>query len=132
MWRVAVYAREAPGRAGRCRLDRQVGQLAAQLARQRDWQHVATYADQWAGVQGVRDDRPGLARLLADVPSYFDMVVVDGYGRISPNRHELGAILGHLNSAGVTTVVLRPSAGRCFAKMVANLALADLIGEAVR
>jgi hypothetical protein len=32
----------------------------------------------------------------------------------------------------VTTVVLRPSAGRRFAKMVANLALADLIGEAVR
>jgi len=132
MWRVSVYAREAPGRAGRCRLDRQVGQLAAQLARQRDWQHVATYADQWAGVQGVRDDRPGLARLLADAPTCFDVVVVDGYGRISPNRHELGAILDHLNSACVTTVVLRPSAGRCFAKMVANLALADLIGEAVR
>ena len=34
----------------------------------------------------------------------FNVVVVDGYGRISPNRHELGAILGHLNSAGVTTV----------------------------
>ena len=129
MWRVAIYAREAPGRASRGRLDRQVGQLAAQLARQRGWQHVATYADQWAGVPG---DRPGLSRLLADAPSYFDMVVVDDYGRISPNRHELGAILGHLSSAGVTTVVLRPSAGRRFAKMVANLALAGLIGEAVR
>ncbi len=128
MWRVAIYAREAPGRASRGRLDRQVGDLAAQLARQRDWQHVATYADQWAGVRG---DRPGLSRLLADAPSHFDMVVVDGYGRISPNRHELSAILGHLSSAGVTTVVLRPSAGRRFAKMVANLALADLIGEAV-
>jgi hypothetical protein len=128
MWRVAIYAREAPGRAGRRRLDRQVGQLAAQLARQPDGRHVATYTDQWTG---VRQDRPGLSRLLADSPSYFDMVVVDGYGRISPNRHELGAILGHLNSAGVTTVVLRPSAGRRFAKMVANLALADLIDEAL-
>jgi DNA invertase Pin-like site-specific DNA recombinase len=97
MWRVAIYVREAPGRAGRGRLDRPVDQLAAQLARQRDWQHVATYADQWAGVPG---DRPGLSRLLADAPSYLDMVVVDGYGRISPNRHELGAILGHLSSAG--------------------------------
>jgi DNA invertase Pin-like site-specific DNA recombinase len=129
MWRVAIYAREAPGRASRGRLDRQVGDLAAQLARQRDWQHVATYADQWADVRG---DRPGLDRLLADAPACFDVVVVDGYGRISPNRHELGAILGHLSSAGVTTVVLRPSAGRRFAKMVANLALADLIGEVVR
>ena len=129
MWRVAVYAREAPGRAGRCRLDRQVGQLAAQLARQRDWQHVATYADQWAG---ALQDRPRLSRLLADTPACFDVVVVDGYGRISPNRHELGAILDHLNSACVTTVVLRPSAGRRLAKLVANLALADLIGEAVR
>jgi len=129
MWRVAIYAREAPGRASRGRLDRQVGKLAAQLVRQRDWQHVATYADQCVGVRGVR---PGLGRLLADAPAYFDVVVVDGYGRISPNRHELGAILGHLSSAGVTTVVLRPSAGRRFAKMVANLALADLIGEAVR
>jgi DNA invertase Pin-like site-specific DNA recombinase len=128
MWRVAIYAREAPGRASRGRLDRQVGDLAAQLARQRDWQHVATYADQWAGVRG---DRPGLSRLLADAPSYFDMVVVDRYGRISPNRQELGAILGHLSSAGVRTVVLRPPAGRRFAKMVANLALADLIGGAV-
>ena len=129
MWRVAIYAREAPGRASRGRLDRQVGKLAAQLVRQRDWQHVATYADQCVGVRGVR---PGLGRLLADAPAYFDVVVVDGYGRISPNRHELGAILGHLNSAGVTTVVLRPSAGRRFAKIVANLALADLIGEGVR
>ena len=128
MWRVAIYAREGPGCAGRGRLGRQVGQLAAQLARQPDWQHVATYADQCVGVRGVR---PGLGRLLADAPACFDMVVVDGYGRISPNRRELGAILGHLNSAGVTTVVLRPSPGRRFAKMVANLALADLIGEAL-
>jgi hypothetical protein len=69
---------------------------------------------------------------MADAPAGFDVVVVDGYGRISPNPHELGAVLGYLNSAGVTAVVLRPSAGRRFAKMVANLALADLIGEAMR
>ena len=128
MGRVAIYAREAPGRAGRGRLNRQVGRLVAQVARQPGWQHVATYADQCVGVRG---DRPGLGRLLADAPAYFDVVVVDGYGRISPSRHELGAILGLLSSAGVRTVVLRPSAERRFAKMVANLALADLIGEAV-
>jgi hypothetical protein len=56
MRRVAIYARETTGRVGRARLDRQVGQLAAQVARQPDWNHVATYADQWTSVPGnVRD-----------------------------------------------------------------------------
>ena len=85
MLRIAVYAREA---AGRARLDRQVGRLAAQVARQPDWQHVATYADQWEGVRGAR---PGLSRLLADALASFDVEVVDGYGRLSPNRSELEA-----------------------------------------
>lgn len=61
MWRVAVYAREAPGRAGRKRLERQVAILAAQVARQPSWLHAATYADQGAGPA-----RPGLTRLLED------------------------------------------------------------------
>jgi len=29
----------------------------------------------------------------------LDVVVVDGYGRLSPNRNELDAILGHLTTA---------------------------------
>ncbi len=33
---------------------------------------------------------------------------------------------------GVSPVVLRPSRGRRLAKLVANLALADLVGEAAR
>ena len=72
MWRVAIYAREAPGRAGQARLDRQVASLAAQVARQPGWCHVATYADQGAGAV-----RPGLSRMLADAPSYFDLMVAD-------------------------------------------------------
>jgi hypothetical protein len=92
MWRVAIYAREAPGRANRTRLDRQVAGLAARVARQADWQHVATYADQ----------------------------------------RELGALLTRLGAVGVRTVVLRPPVGRRIAKLVANVALADLIGEAAR
>ena len=128
MWRVAIYAREAPGRSGRARLHRQVGRLVAQAARQPAWRHVATYADQSSGGWWVR---PGLSRLLADAPVYFDMVVIDGFGRLSPNRRELSVILDHLRAAGVTTIVLRPTAGRRFAKAVANFALADVVGEAL-
>ncbi|MDA8285158.1 MAG: recombinase family protein [Actinomycetota bacterium] len=127
MWRVAIYAREAPGRVGRRRLDRQVAGLAAKVARQPGLGHVASYGD--LSLSGYR---PGLARLLADAPDRFDVVVVDGYCRISPNRRQLASILDQLRWAGVGVVVLEPSAGHRFAKLVANLALADLIGEAAR
>lgn len=127
MWRVAIYGREAPGRAGRAWLDRQVIALAAQVTRQPGWRHVATYGDQDTGVV-----RPGLSRMLAEAPGRFDLLAVDGHGRLSPNRRELDALLAQLGGAGVRVVVLRPSAGRRFARLVANLALADMIGEAAR
>ena len=127
MWRVAIYGREAPGRAGRARLDRQVNNLAAQIACQPDWQHVATYGD-----QGFGAGRPGLSRLLAEAPGRLDLVVVDGYGRLSPSRREQNPLAAQLGGAGVRVVVLRPSPGRRLARMVANLALADMIGEAAR
>ena len=127
MWRAAIYGREAPGRAGRAKLDRQVAALVAQVARQPGWQHVATYGDQDFGV-----GRPGLSRLLAEAPGRIDLVVVDGYGRLSPDRRELDALLAQLGGARVRVVVLRPTAGRRFARLVANLALADMIGEVAR
>ncbi len=127
MWRVAIYAREAPGRAGRNRLNRQVAGLAIQVARQRGWQHVATYGDQDFGM-----GRPGLSRLLAEAPGRIDLLVVDGYGRLSPNRHEPNALLAQLGGTGVRVVFLRPATGRRFARMAANLALADVIASALR
>jgi Resolvase, N terminal domain len=127
MWRVAIYGREAPGRGGRARLDRQVAGLVAQVACQPGWQHVATYVDKDAGV-----GRAGLLRLLGDAPGRIDLVALDGYGRLSPNRQELNVLLAQLGGAGVRVVVLRPSTGRRFARMVANLALADVIGEGAR
>jgi DNA invertase Pin-like site-specific DNA recombinase len=104
-----------------------VAGLAAQVARQPSWWHAATYADQSLGAV-----RPGLSRLLADAPGRVDVVVVDGYGRLSPHRREQTALLAQLGGAGVRVVVLRPSPGRRLARMVANLALADMIGEAAR
>jgi hypothetical protein len=127
MWRVAIYGRDAPGRAGRARLDRQVAALAVQVSQQPDWWHVATYGDQDFGIA-----RLGLSRLLAEAPGRIDLLAVDGYGRLSSNRQEVNALLAQLGGAGVRVVVLRPSAGRRFARMVANLALADIVGEAAR
>lgn len=59
-------------------------------------------------------------------------LVLDGYGRLSTDRRELGGLLVHLEALGVRTVVLRPTAPRRLARLVANVALADLIGEAAR
>ena len=130
MWRVAIYAREAPGRAGRRRLERQAAGLGAQVARQPGWRCVATYADQPASSSPW--ERPGLARLLAEAPGRVDLVVVDSYSRLSANRYELAEIPTRLRWSGVAVVVLRPSGARRLAKLVANLALADLVGEAAR
>ena len=127
MLQTAVYAREPSGHAGRSRLERQVAGLAAQVGRQPGWRHDATYADEAPGGTG-----PGLARLLAEAPGRVDLVVVDSYGRLSANRHERAEIIDRLRWSGVAVVALRPSQGRRLAKLVANLALADLVGEAAR
>lgn len=129
VWKIAIYVREAPDHTGRRRLDRQVARLAAQVARQPAWQHVATFGDLEAGPAGAR---PGFSRLLADAPGRFELLVVDGYGRLSADRRELGGLLVHLEALGVRTVVLRPTAPRRLARFVANATLADLIGEAAR
>ncbi len=123
MWRVAIYARET---AGQRRLERQIGGLAAKMCRQPSWRHVATYADLSTG-----DSQPGLARLLADAPGCFDVVVVDSYARLAASDHQLASVLDQLRWAGVGVVVLGPSTRHRFAKAVANLALADLIGSAL-
>ncbi|MGH8994908.1 MAG: recombinase family protein [Acidimicrobiales bacterium] len=120
------HLRPRGARPGGGRLDRQVAGLATQVARQPGWQRVATYADQDLGPSGLR---PGLSRLLAEAPSRIDVVVVDGYGRLSADRQELGGLLAHLGALGVRVAVLRPSVGRRLARFVANLALSDLVGQ---
>ena len=127
MWRAGIYAHDTSGRSGRARLDCQVAALAAQVARQPGWRHVATYAD-----HGVSSFRPGLTRLLADAPGHLDLVAVDSYGRLAPDRRTLDAILAQLGGAGVSVVALRPATGRRLARLVANLALCDLVGETLR
>lgn len=129
MVRAAIYAWEAPGRRGATNVARQVGRLAGEVARRPGWCHVATYVD---CCETWRVERPGLWRLLAEAPGRIDVVVVDGCARLSVDRRALDALAAHLHAVGVQVAVLRPSAGRRVAKVLANLALADLIGEAAR
>ena len=126
--RAAVYAREAPGRRAQIRLDQRVGRLAGALSRL-GAHHVATYAEcslsrPWA--------RPGLCRLVAEAPWAFDLVVVDSYAQLTADRGDLRALLGQLARVGVQVAVVEPSAGRRAARLVGNLVLADLVGEALR
>lgn len=129
MARVALYAHEEPHAGDLARLDRQVRRLATQVARRPGWWPVVTYADRWPS---VRSDRPGLARLLADAGfGAFDIVAVDGLARLTADRATREALLSRLASLGVQVVDLRPSGARRLAAVVADLALADLIGEAL-
>ncbi len=128
MWRVAVYARAAPGRRGRARLAQQVAKVVVQVACQPGWCHVGTYTDQSSGHDA---SRPGLAQLLADAPVRLDLVVVDDYRQLSPDRHDLGRIVACLDSVGVRTAVLRPSLGRRLVSFAATAGFADLIVEAM-
>lgn len=130
MARFALYAHEEPGRGDMARLDRQVRRLAAQAARRPGWWPVATYADRWPA---IRPDRPGLNRLLADAAyGTFDLVAVDGLARLAIDRSQREALRRQLGSCGVAVADLRPSGARRLATVVADLALADLIGEAAR
>lgn len=129
MVRGAIYASEAPGRRGATSVARQVGRLADEIARRPGWCHVATYAD---CCETWRAERPGLWRLLAEAPGRIDVVVVDGDARLSVDRRALDALAAHLHAVGVQVAVLGPSTVRRVAKVLANLALADLIGEAAR
>ena len=128
MWRIAVYAHEAPGRRGRAQLNRQVARLATGVTRRPGWWHVATYAEQSSGPGW----RPGLARLLADAPGSFDVVALDGYRRLSPDCRARIAIVTHLETAGVATVTLQPSAAERLVALVAEVALVDLIDGVTR
>ena len=118
----------SPRRRGRARLAQQVTKLVVQVACQPGWCHVATYTDQSSGHDA---SRPGLAQLLADAPVRFDVVAVDDYHRLSPDRYDLGRIVASLDSVGVRTALLRPSLGRRLVSFVATAAFADLIVEAM-
>ena len=105
MTRVAAYARVGPaGHRGRAPLARQHARLARGVATWPGAAHVCAYAD-----VGPAEPlgRPGLVRLLADAErGRFEVVVVAGIDRFSPNPEHARAIASRLASSGVGVVAL--------------------------
>jgi DNA invertase Pin-like site-specific DNA recombinase len=125
--RAALYAFEPAGRGDLRRLDSQVRRLAEAVAARRDCWAVATYADR-GGTELFA--RPGIARLVCDAAyGSFDVVVVDSPHRLGWDIRARQELVGRLAASGVRVQVIGRSR---LGKLVADLVLADLIGEALR
>lgn len=128
--RVALYAHEPEGRGDLLRLDRQVRRLAGRVADRPGWWAVATYADR-GGTQLFA--RPGLSRLLVDAAyRAFDVVVVDSPFRLAAEVRARQDLVWRLAACGVRVEVIGRSRLARAAVLVADLVLADLIGDAAR
>jgi DNA invertase Pin-like site-specific DNA recombinase len=128
--RVAIYAFEAAGRGDLRRLDGQVRRLANRVAARPGWWAVATYADRGSTQLFAR---PGISRLLFDAAyRSFDVVVIDSPARLGWDARARHELTGQLAASGVPVQVLGGSRLGRVAGLVADLVLADLIGEAVR
>lgn len=128
--RVALYVYEPAGRGDARRLDGQVRRLAEGVCARTGRWSVATYADRGASNLYAR---PGLARLVYDA-SYrlFDVVVVDSPDRLGRHVRDRQALLARLADCGVRVEVMGPSPLAKAAAVLANVVLADMIGEAAR
>lgn len=77
--------------------------------------------------------RPGVAGLVCDAAhNCFDVVVVDSPLRLGPDIAARRALAARLAACRVRLVVIERSRLRRLAGVVADLVLADLIGEAAR
>ena len=125
MHRVAIYAREDPAANARGRLDAQVADVAEFVRRRHGW-HVATYADV---SPGTTLDRPGLAQLVAHARAgWFDVVVVERCERVAIDPGGRRLVRDQLG-VGVPVVVMYPTARSRLGRVVATLALVDLVEE---
>lgn len=128
--RVALYAHEPAGRGDLGRLDGQGRRLAERVAAHPGWVAVATYADR-GGTELFA--RPGVARLVCDAAyNRFDVVVADSLLRLGPDIAARRALVARLGAYRVRVVVIERTRLQRLAGVVADLVLADLIGEAAR
>ena len=126
MHRVAIYAREDPTIGAQARLDAQAAEVAAFVSRRHGW-HVATYADVSLG---TTLERPGLAQLVAYARAgWFDVVVVERRERVAPDPLARRLVRDQLGAVGVSVVVMRPPARARLGRIVAILALAELVED---
>lgn len=126
--RVALYAYGPAGRSDAASLDGQIRRLAERVAACQGWWTVAAYGDR-GGTELFA--RPSLARLVYDAAyGRFDLVVMDSPLRLGPDSAARRAVVARLAVYGVRVVVMERSRLRRLAAVVADLVLADLIGEA--
>ena len=126
MHRVAIYAREDPTTGAQARLDAQLTAVAAFVARHRAW-HVATYVDL---SPGATLERAGLAQLVAHARAgWFDVVAVERRDTVAPDPAVRRQIRDQLAAASVRAVVVRPPLAARLGRVVAGLALVDLVEE---
>lgn len=126
MHRVAIYAREDPTIGAQARLDAQVAIVAAFVARHRAC-HVATYAD---FSRATALQRPGLAQLIVHARAgWFDLVAVERRDTVAPAPTVRCQIRDQLAAAGVRAVVVHPPLAARLGRLVAGLALVDLVED---
>jgi DNA invertase Pin-like site-specific DNA recombinase len=126
MPRVAIYAREDPTIGAQARLDAQVATVAAFVARHRGT-HIATYADL---SPATTLERPGLAQLIAHARAgWFDLVAVERRETVTPDPTARRHVRDQLAVAGVRAVVVRPPLAARLGRVVAGLALVDLVED---
>lgn len=128
--RVALYAYEPAGRGHARRLDGQVRRLAGRVCARTGRWPVATYTDRGGSNLYTR---PGLARMVYDTSHHgFDVVAVDSPDRLGRHARDRQALLARLADYGVLVEVIGPSRLARAASVLADVVLADMIGEAAR
>ncbi len=126
MRRVAIYAREDPTADAQARLAAQIA-TATGFVRGRRGRHIATYADL---SPATTLERPGLIHLTAHARAgCFDLVVVERRETVAPDPASRRQVRDQLAASGVTVVVIRPPLATRLGRVVAGLALVDLVED---
>ena len=126
MPRVAIYVREAPTIGAQAHLEAEVATVAAFVARHRGT-HVATYADL---SPATTLGRPGLSQLIAHARAgWFDLVAVERRETVTPDPAARCHVRDQLAAVGVRAVVVRPPLAARLGRLVAGLALVDLVED---
>ncbi len=88
---------------------------------------VATYADL---SPATILERPGLSQLIAHARAdWFDLVAVERRETVTPDPAARRHVRDQLAAVGVTAVVVRPPLAARLGRVVAGLALVDLVED---
>ena len=89
--------------------------------------HVATYTDL---SPATTLERPGLAQLIAHAHAgWFDLVAIERRETVTPDPVARRHVRDQLAAVGVRAVVVRPPLTARLGRLVAGLALVDLVED---